>query len=69
MKPGHVAIIYNRVGVLGSQGVQEFGVRTEGLTFVVPWLQRAIIYDVRTRPKLVNSTSGSKGKYLGNLIN
>lgn len=60
VRPGHIGIIYNRFGIFGTQGVQEIGVRTEGMSFVIPWLQRAIIYDVRTRPKLVNSTSGSK---------
>lgn len=51
---GHRAIIYSRLG-----GIQT-GVKSEGLQFIVPWLQRPIIYDVRTRPKLINSTSGSK---------
>jgi len=52
---GHQAIIYNRLG-----GLDEVTVRTEGLNFVIPWLQRPIIFDCRTRPKLINSTSGSK---------
>lgn len=56
VNPGHQAVVYNRIG-----GLDEIGVRTEGLNFVIPWLQRPIIYDCRTRPKLVNSTSGSKG--------
>jgi prohibitin 2 len=55
VNPGHQAIVYSRVG-----GLDEHMVRTEGLNFVVPWLERPIIYDCRTRPKLVNSTSGSK---------
>ncbi|CAM9134014.1 unnamed protein product, partial [Ectocarpus fasciculatus] len=55
VNPGHQAVVYNRIG-----GLDEIGVRTEGLNFVIPWLQRPIIYDCRTRPKLVNSTSGSK---------
>lgn len=56
VNPGHQAIVYNRIG-----GLDEHTVRTEGLNFVIPWLQRPIIYDCRTRPKLVSSTSGSKG--------
>ena len=52
---GHMAIIYNRVG-----GIDENTIKTEGLNFVIPWFQRPIVFDVRTRPKLINSTSGSK---------
>ncbi|KAG7932048.1 hypothetical protein KL904_004796 [Ogataea polymorpha] len=32
----------------------------EGLNFVVPWLQRPIIYDVRTKPRTITTTTGSK---------
>lgn len=55
VNPGHQAIVYSRIG-----GLDEMSVKTEGLNFVIPWFQRPIIYDCRTRPKLVNSTSGSK---------
>lgn len=55
VNPGHQAIVYNRIG-----GLDESGTKTEGINFVIPWFQRPIIYDCRTRPKLVNSTSGSK---------
>lgn len=55
VNPGHQAIVYNRIG-----GLDEVGVRTEGLNFVIPWFQRPVVFDCRTRPKLVNSTSGSK---------
>lgn len=64
VKPGHLGIIYNRFPLGSKQGVQEVGVCREGLNFVIPWFQRAIVYDIRTRPKLVNSTSGSKGLIL-----
>lgn len=57
--PGHAGVVYNRFGLTGSSGIQSV-VCKEGLNFVFPWLQRPIIYDVRTRPKLINSTSGSK---------
>lgn len=32
----------------------------EGMHFVVPWLQRPIIYDIRTRPRIITTTTGSK---------
>lgn len=60
VRPGHLGIIYNRFPLGTSQGIQELGVCREGMNFVIPWFQRAIIYDIRTRPKLINSTSGSK---------
>lgn len=59
VQPGHNGIVYNRIG-----GLNETKVMTEGLNFVIPWFQRAIIYDVRTRPQLINSQSGSKGMML-----
>jgi prohibitin 2 len=59
INPGHAGVIYNRFGLAGTSGIQQ-NVIKEGLNFVVPWFQRPIVYDVRTRPKLINSTSGSK---------
>lgn len=59
VKPGHAAIVYNRFGLGGQSGIQSV-ICKEGLNFVLPWLQRPVMYDVRTRPKLINSTSGSK---------
>ena len=35
-------------------------VYSEGLHLMVPWFDRPIIYDVRARPSLINSQSGSK---------
>ncbi|KAG8922923.1 Prohibitin-1, subunit of the prohibitin complex (Phb1p-Phb2p) [Tulasnella sp. 418] len=32
----------------------------EGTHFLVPWLQRAILYDCRTKPRNINTTTGSK---------
>ena len=32
----------------------------EGTHFMIPWFERPIIYDVRARPNLVESTSGSR---------
>lgn len=32
----------------------------EGTHFVIPWFERPVIYDVRARPHLVDSTSGSR---------
>lgn len=32
----------------------------EGTHLMIPWFERPIIYDVRARPHLVESTSGSR---------
>jgi prohibitin 1 len=32
----------------------------EGTHFLIPWLQKAIIYDVRTKPRNISTTTGSK---------
>lgn len=51
---GHRAIVFNRlVGVKDK-------VYPEGTHFVIPWFERPVIYDVRARPHLVESTSGSR---------
>jgi len=39
----------------------------EGLHFVVPWLQRPILFDVRTRPRAINSVTGTKDLQMVNL--
>lgn len=55
VRPGHLGIVYSRLS-----GIQDEAVCREGLNFIIPWLQRAVVFDIRTRPKLVNSQSGSK---------
>ena len=32
----------------------------EGTHFMVPWFERPIVYDVRARPNVITSTSGSR---------
>eukprot|EP00897_Mesotaenium_endlicherianum_P007517 jgi/Mesen1/6794/ME000035S06173 len=51
---GHRAIIFNRI-----VGVKD-KVYPEGTHFMIPWFDRPVIYDVRARPNLVESTSGSR---------
>lgn len=51
---GHRAIVFNRlVGVKDK-------VYPEGTHLMIPWFERPVIYDVRARPHLVESTSGSR---------
>jgi prohibitin 2 len=56
IQPGHAGLIYNRFS-----GLDEKTVLTEGLNFVIPWFQRTVVYDVRTRPQPIDTQSGSKG--------
>lgn len=51
---GHRAIVFNRIS-----GVKDM-VYPEGTHLMVPWFDRPTIYDVRARPHLVESTSGSR---------
>ncbi|EXJ54756.1 prohibitin-1 [Cladophialophora yegresii CBS 114405] len=54
VKGGSRAVIFDRLS-----GVRD-SVVNEGTHFLVPWLQKAIIYDVRTKPRNISTTTGSK---------
>ena len=51
---GHRAVIFDRF-----TGVKPL-VSGEGTHFMIPWVQRPIIYDIRSRPMNVPSVTGSK---------
>lgn len=59
IQPGHKGVVYNRLGGLAAKAELK-----EGLNFVIPWFQRAVIYDIRTRPQPIDTQSGSKGRLL-----
>jgi regulator of protease activity HflC (stomatin/prohibitin superfamily) len=48
--------VYSRIS-----GLDDRSNLREGINFVVPWFQRPIIYDIRTRPTMIQTQSGSKG--------
>ncbi|KAF4452745.1 prohibitin-1 [Fusarium austroafricanum] len=54
VKGGTRAVIFDRLS-----GVKETVVN-EGTHFLVPWLQKSIIFDVRTKPRNIATTTGSK---------
>ncbi|KAI0875420.1 putative prohibitin-1 [Hypoxylon argillaceum] len=54
VRGGTRAVIFDRLG-----GVKE-GVINEGTHFLIPWLQRSILFDVRTKPRNIATTTGSK---------
>ncbi|KAK4158539.1 band 7 family-domain-containing protein [Chaetomidium leptoderma] len=54
VKGGSRAVIFDRLS-----GVKETVVN-EGTHFLIPWLQKAIVFDVRTKPRNIATTTGSK---------
>lgn len=58
---GHRAVMFHRFG-----GVQQ-RVRSEGTHIIIPWFQRPIIYDVRTKPRMIQSMTGSKDLQMVNI--
>ncbi len=51
--------MFNRIG-----GIQPDTIHSEGLHFRIPWFQYPIIYDIRAKPRLIKSPTGSKGIFL-----
>ncbi|WBW74468.1 prohibitin Phb1 [Schizosaccharomyces osmophilus] len=51
---GKRAVLFDRLSGVQKQVVQE------GTHFLVPWVQKSIVYDVRTRPRNIATTTGSK---------
>lgn len=58
---GHRAIKFNRLTGLGEN------VYAEGTHFMLPWFERPIIYDVRTKPRTMVSLTGSKDLQMVNI--
>lgn len=54
MEGGHRAVLFDRL-----KGIIPTTV-SEGTHFLVPWLQSAILFDVRTRPRNISTTTASK---------
>lgn len=51
---GHRAVVFNRI-----VGMKE-EVYGEGLNFNIPWFERPVVYDIRTRPCNLQTLTGSK---------
>lgn len=60
---GHRAVIFDRFA-----GVKP-GIVGEGTHFLIPWVQRPIVFDVRSRPRNIPVITGSKGKFIHVLHN
>lgn len=53
---GHRAVIFDRFSGIKNSVVGE------GTHFFIPWVQRPIIFDIRSQPRNVPVVTGSKGK-------
>ena len=53
---GHRAGIFDRFA-----GIKK-NVSNEGTHFLIPWVQKPIIFDIRSRPRNVSVMTGSKGE-------
>ncbi|TDL28551.1 hypothetical protein BD410DRAFT_818101 [Rickenella mellea] len=51
---GYRAVMFDRFSGVKAEASKE------GTHFLVPWLQRAILYDVRIKPRNISTTTGSK---------
>ena len=63
---GHRAVIFDRF-----RGVQD-KVVGEGTHFLIPWVQKPIIFDIRSRPRNIPVATGSKGivfVFIGKYLN
>ncbi|CCH60795.1 hypothetical protein TBLA_0D02950 [Henningerozyma blattae CBS 6284] len=54
VKGGSRAVIFDRI-----QGVKQ-AVVGEGTHFLVPWLQKSVIFDIRTKPKNITTNTGTR---------
>jgi len=61
VEAGHRAIKFNRLTGVGKQ------IYGEGTHLLMPWLERPIVYDVRTRPRQMVSLTGSRDLQMVNI--
>lgn len=59
---GHRAIMFNRIG-----GISMDAIYSEGLHFRIPYFQYPITYDIRAKPRLIKSPTGSKDLQMVNI--
>src|SRR5437879_6505930 len=58
---GHRAVVFSRWSGVNSEIVPE------GTHFRIPWLERPIVYDVRTKPRNIASLTGSRDLQMVNI--
>lgn len=58
---GHRAIKFNRMSGIGQQTYEE------GTHLLMPWFERPIVFDIRTRPRTIVSLTGSRDLQMVNI--
>lgn len=58
---GHGAVVFNKIS-----GVKQ-AVKGEGTHFIIPWIERAEIYNVRAKPRSIPCLTGSKDLQMVNV--
>eukprot|EP00753_Platysulcus_tardus_P019410 PLAT7170.1.p2 GENE.PLAT7170.1~~PLAT7170.1.p2 ORF type:complete len:323 (-),score=181.25 PLAT7170.1:90-1058(-) len=61
VESGHQGVLYSRLGGTGDETYRE------GTHFKVPYLHKPLIMDVRTRPHVINSMTGSRDLQMVNV--
>lgn len=61
VEAGHRAIKFNRITGIGETHYEE------GTHFMIPWFERPIIFDIRTRPRVLVSLTGSRDLQMVNI--
>lgn len=54
VQPGYRALVFNRKGGISDE------IKAEGIVVLAPWFQRAIMYDVRTQPRVLTGKTETK---------
>jgi prohibitin 1 len=54
----HQVVIFDRFSGVENQ------VAGEGMHYFIPWIQRPVLFDIRSRPRNVPVVTGSKGNEL-----
>jgi prohibitin 2 len=67
VEPGYKAIMFNRFSLMGKKGVDKERIIEEGTHIAVPWFQRPIMFDCRTRANTFTSLTGSKDLQMVNI--
>lgn len=55
---GERAVMFNRF----AGGISDT-IIGEGSHFYIPWFQTPYLYDIKTKPKVINTTTGTRGRH------
>ena len=55
VQPGQNAILFSRISGLKNQNYKE------GWNFCIPYFEKPIVFNIQTRPTIINATTANKG--------